>query len=285
MANSALKHGQYLDLAMSPDIETIGQLKAALAKKINIDAENIHFIYKDQPLDDRYKLWEHGIEHKGHLHFVHVNRDLLYSGHSHLDKLNFIVTTERHGVDSNGEKLEKVTIYSKIKSEQYPDLTFSSIRLSCESDPYKEGEDYGGFILYGWERSTSTKVVSQWTLNGKRCQSAYMVIQNTNSQKVQYMKHMGAPGKIHGAIYWNVFGRNENPDKAEGEGFAVRMMKNNHVENCWHSMVFNGHKDAYHEGKKEISVLGRVLVRNIIADWEKSGTRAIGKTYYVKDLH
>ena len=155
-------------------------------------------------------------------------------------------------------------------------ISFTSIRLSCESHPYVAGDPYAGFILYAYRKSGGD-AITDWRLNGKHCKSAYLVIQNTTSADVK--RYIGsAPGMIHGAVYWNVFGKGESPYLAVGEGFAFR--KGNEE---WNSGVFNANEgDGYHDNDRHISAAAVKCVTNIIWDWQKNSV--LGKTYRVKDL-
>ena len=86
-----------------------------------------------------------------------------------------------------------------------------------------------------------------------------------------------APGAVHGAVYWSVFGRGADPKRAVGEGFSWQ-----NGSYGWNSGVFNANDDAYHDGRREISHLARACVEKIMEDWMRNSS--IGKTYSVKDL-
>ena len=182
---------------------------------------------------------------------------------------------------ANTEKLsgDKIVVKSNSPEDwRFPNLEFSSIRLSCESHIYnKKEKNYAGFILYGWQRDGEGEVLTDWRLNGKHCKSAYLVIQGTDSDGVQRMIREGAPGQVHGAVYWNVFGKDANPCFAVGEGFSLI---GKHPK--WNSMTFNGNSDAYHDGKREISVAAQECVTKIMKDWKK--TSQVGKNYSVESL-
>ena len=170
------------------------------------------------------------------------------------------------------------TIYVESKKPGYPDLKFHTIRLSSESHPYNSEEnEYGGFILYGWNGGGGVK--DDWYLNGKHYKAAYLVIQGIHSPGVQRCKNSNPspPGKVHGAVYWNVFGMGADPRKAVGEGFSLRSGKYS-----WNSWTFNANSDAYHDGKKQMAVLTAKCVRKILDDWKQNS--ACGKSYRVNEL-
>lgn len=179
------------------------------------------------------------------------------------------VDTDEHG------KACAIKVISSRKCK-CPDIRFDTIRLSCESHVYGGGNKrYAGFILYAW-RDDNDDVNTEWRLGGTHCKSAYFVIQDTDSPDVK--RYIGkAPGVVHGAVYWNVFGKDAEPGRAVGEGFAYVKGK------CeWNSGVFNANHDAYHDSRRNISDLAKKCVSGIINDWRENSV--IGKTYKVKNL-
>ena len=274
MATTAIPHGKCIDLVLTNNVVTVGEVRKALSEKLQLDVNRIHIVHENNHnIPDGETIFSED----GKLHFVHINRQLLYGRHD--TKITLVMTTEPHVIDEDG-KVKAITIYSKV--EGHPDLTFETIRLSCKSHEYTPDADFAGFILYGWKPPNTEQVKTKWELGGKRCKSAYMVIQNTTSPDVK--RYMGmAPGMVHGAVYWNVFGKGEDPRQAEGEGFSVRNLKDSAINNPWNSGVFNANPGAYHGSKKQISVLGHVIVKYIINKWEKNSA-AIGSTYSVGDI-
>ena len=280
MATTGIPHGHYVDLVLSEKVVKVGDAKKELSETLKVNPDHIHIVYKDHhDMQDNDVIF-----HQGKLHFVHISREKLYGTQKHTDKtFFFVVTTAPHGVDENG-KVNEIKVYSNTKDINFPDLSFKTIRLSCETHRYDSNSNFAGFILYGWDSNPPNgPVKTKWELGGKRCQGAYMVIQSTSSKDVKHQIDAGADGKVHGAVYWNVFGE-EDPHRAEGEGFSVDVLKDSKINNPWNSGVFNAHPDKYHVGKREISTLGRVLVNHIIQTWEKNSTTAIGRTYSVADI-
>ena len=186
-----------------------------------------------------------------------------------------LVAVNAMAVTTSDGKVDTFRVISDQKPK-YPDLLFKTIRLSCESHPYSSSEKkYAGFVLYGW-RDENDHVLDDWRLNGKHCKSAYFVIQGTDSPSVkQYIGR--APGQVHGAVYWSVFGKDSKVNMAVGEGFAYI-----NGECKWNSLTFNANIDTYHDGKRGISDLAKTCVGAIIRDWKQ--TSQIGKTYSVKEL-
>ena len=159
----------------------------------------------------------------------------------------------------------------------FPVLSFQTIRLSCESHPYSSGRNYAGFILYGL-RESDGEVLEEWWLNGKHCKNAYLVIQDTGSEEVKRCIAAGAPGMVHGAVYWNVFGEGADVEKAVGEGFSLL-----NGTYKWNSYTFNDNRsDTYHDGQNVISSMMEECVRKILDDWRCNSS--LGKTYRVKEL-
>ena len=120
------------------------------------------------------------------------------------------------------------------------------------------------------------RVLQEWWLNGKHCKSAYLVIQDTDSEEV--VKYMNkAPGQVHGAVYWNVFGEGADVTKAVGEGFSLL-----NETYRWNSFTFNAGSGIYHDGQRKISSVAEVCVQKILDNWISNSS--LGKTYVVKEL-
>lgn len=179
-------------------------------------------------------------------------------------------------VPSNeGEEDEAILVVSAEK----PDITFETIYFSSHSHVFsREGaRRYAGFILYAWTDPHNGDVKDEWELNGIQCKSAYLVIQDTDSHSVKrYVKP--APGRVHGAVYWNVFGEGADVKMAVGEGFSIM-----NGELKWNSITFNANEDTYHDGQKKISNLAEKCVSKIINDWMEMDP-IVEKTYSVKEL-
>ena len=184
----------------------------------------------------------------------------------------------------NNEGVEDAIRVISNQKPGHPDITFNTICLSSESHAFSEKESrYAGFILYAWTDDNGV-VKDVWQLNGKHCKSAYFVIQGTDSPEVkQYRGSDKAPGQVHGAVYWNVFGEDEDVKKAVGEGFSFV-----DGEYKWNSTTFNANSDAYHDGIRKISHLAEKCVTRIVKDWKRISVRGQtswrGKTYSVKGL-
>lgn len=198
-----------------------------------------------------------------------------------LSRMHALAATAKPKEDADGN-INGIVIRSNLKS-QFRDLEFTTITLSLASHVYDPKKpNYAGFILYGYYSDTGT-VLDDWELNGIHCKSACLVVQNTDSPDVErYAKR--APGVVHGAIYWNMFGEGADTSRAIGEGFS--MMKGK----CgWNSGVFNAPSprrptNPYHNGMREISELGKICVGKILEDWMKLKKSELGKTYSVQEL-
>ena len=170
---------------------------------------------------------------------------------------------------------ESQSIVIRPSASGFPVLSFQTIRLSCESHPYSSGRSYAGFILYGLQ--SDGEVLEEWWLNGKHCKNAYLVIQDTDSEAVKRYMAAGAPGMVHGAVYWNVFGEGADVTKAIGEGFSLL-----NGAYKWNSYTFNANSDTYHDGQRVISSQMKECVGKILDDWRCNSS--LGKTYRVKEL-
>lgn len=142
-----------------------------------------------------------------------------------------------------------------------PEIPVTTLHLSCSSDVYGgPSKNYAGFVLYSHDGQTS------WTLNGRKCKSGYIVIQDTDSSGVR--KYLGAsPGVVHGAVYKNVFGEDIGA-RTVGEGFAVMggVIK-------WNSYTFNAHKDFYHDSRKGISQVAQENIERVLQVWMDAGIK------------
>ena len=104
------------------------------------------------------------------------------------------------------------------------EVLVETIHISCQSDMYQPGRDYGGVIIYQYNDK------SEWrTANNTHCKTGYIVIQDVKRWKTD------EPGVVHGAVYRNAFGESVNDAEVVGEGFAFR--RNGKFEMC--SGVFN----------------------------------------------
>ena len=260
--------GMCLTVSVS-DTDTVQHVKEKYAKHAGCSPEDIHITYSEIDLHhDHHHMQKHGIA-PGDLHLVSLGQGQHpITGE---DVVILAAVTTKHS-----PRVDCITVASHDKPT-HPDLVIQTIRLSCEShryDPSKE-HNYAGFILYAWENEHG-EVLEDWRLNGKHCKSAYLVIQGTDSPDVK--RYTGkAPGQVHGAVYWNVFGKGADVSKAVGEGFAIVNEKYK-----WNSLTFNAKGDAYHAKKREISALAQKCVKQIEDDWKR--TSPVGKTYSVEKL-
>ena len=181
---------------------------------------------------------------------------------------------------ANTEKENGYVVIKSLDPSLYPHLTIETILLSEESHAYEDGKNYAGFILYGLMSDEGVK--RKWSLNGKDCQSGYLVIQDTGTEEIKRHKREPAPGQVHGAVYWNVFGKGADVKKAIGEGFS--WFEGHFIGN---SYSFNAELETprpiYHDGQKEISDKMGECLQKILCDW-RSSPSCIGKTYNVKKI-
>ena len=145
-----------------------------------------------------------------------------------------------------------------------PQIPVTTLHLSCASDVYDgTSKNYAGFVLYSHNGQTS------WTLNGKKCKSGYIVIQDTDSSNVQRYRAAGSPGVVHGAVYRNVFGEDIGKSTV-GEGFAVM-----DGEMKWNSYTFNAPRDSvYHDHCKDISQVARDNIEKVLQEWKDAGMKS-----------
>ena len=154
-----------------------------------------------------------------------------------------------------------------------------TMHISCQSDAYQPGHKYGGVALYQYNGK------SDWrTANNTHCKSGYIVIQDTDSQKVKKWRS-SEPGVVHGAVYRNAFGESKRKADVVGEGFAIQYGK---FEIS--SGVFNNPQgSAFHDERRRMNEFSEHCVRKIVKYWKDAGPAfdwwSISKrTFEVKDL-
>ena len=267
--------GMCLTVTVS-DTDTVQHVKEKYAKHAGCSPEDIHITYCEIDLHNDDHLHKHGIS-PGDLHLVSLGQ-----GQHPITKRKVVILAA--ATTKHPERVDRIIVTSKDKPTN-PDLVVQTIRLSCEShryDPSKE-HNYAGFILYAWENDDGV-LLEDWRLNGKHCKSAYLVIQGTDSPDVR--RYIGkAPGQVHGAVYWNVFGEGADVSRAVGEGFSII-----NGEYQWTTGVFNARHDAYRGSRREISALAKKCVKQIVNDWKRTSQvgktcePCAGKTYSVEKL-
>ena len=158
----------------------------------------------------------------------------------------------------------------------YPDIPVTTLHLSCASDVYDgTSRSYAGVILYAHNGQT------EWTLNGKRCKTGYIVVQDPDTPAVKRYRGT-SEGVVHGAVYKNVFG--EDIGDTVGEGFSIM-----NGEFKWRSWTFNARTKHYHDGSKQISAVAKDCIFKILLVWMKIGKQQhclpCTRNYNVEDIY
>ena len=151
------------------------------------------------------------------------------------------------------------TFWVVPKSSGHPKIHVETLHLSCKSDVYVPGHNYGGIVLYSHNGQTD------WRLNGIHCKTGYIVILDTDSEKVKRSKAT-SQGVVHRAVYKCIFGEDPAPDTI-GEGFAYL-----DGEYRWSSWTFNGADTVYHDGRKRISEQAESCVGKVLTIWQQEGS-------------
>ena len=142
------------------------------------------------------------------------------------------------------------------------EVSIETINISHVSDTHRSGHNYGGVIIYQYNGKSEWK-----TANDTHCESAYIVIQDTDSHNVRRWMSK-EPGVVHGAVYRNAFGESVKGAEIVGEGFAVR---NGKFEMC--SGVFNNPSGSvFHDSRKRMHELSEHCVRKIVEYWKTAGS-------------
>jgi hypothetical protein len=159
-------------------------------------------------------------------------------------------------------------------------IEVNTMHISCKSDTYQPGHNYGGIIIYQYDGK------SEWrTANNTHCKSGYIVIQDTDSENVK--KLIGKePGQVHGAVYRNAFGESVNEAKVVGEGFAVRNGESKVEKFEINSGVLNNPKGSiHHDHRKRMHELSEHCVGKIVKYWKTAGPFWIRqRNFEVKEL-
>ena len=156
-----------------------------------------------------------------------------------------------------------------------PSFPVETIHISGKSDAYQgTGYCYAGVIIYSCDRKSKWK-----TANGTRCESGYLVIMDTSTEKVTKYQRQ-SPGLVHGAVYRSAFGEECTKRDVNAEGFSV--MNGKFKIN---SGVFNPAQDGYHDNKRSMHQLSAGCLEKVVRKWmEAADNFCEGRNYMVKDL-
>jgi hypothetical protein len=159
-------------------------------------------------------------------------------------------------------------------------INVCSMHISCKSDTYRPGRNYGGIIIYQYNGKLEWR-----TANNTHCKTGYIVIQDTDSENVKEWKSSEA-GVVHGAVYRNAFGESVNDANVVGEGFAIRNGEAKVEEFKVNSGVFNNPKESiHHDHRKRMHELSEHCVRKIVEYWKTAGPCWIRRrNFEVKEL-
>ncbi|CAB4036056.1 Hypothetical predicted protein, partial [Paramuricea clavata] len=150
-----------------------------------------------------------------------------------------------------------------------------TMHISCQSDTYQPGHNYGGVIIYQYDGKSDWK-----TANNTHCKTGYIVVQDADSDNVQTWISEES-GVVQRAVYRNAFGESAKDVEVVGESFAIlygQFEKNSHIFN-------NPHGSAFHEDRREMDKLSEHCVRKIVEYWKRVGSsRVEQRNFEVKEL-
>jgi hypothetical protein len=158
-------------------------------------------------------------------------------------------------------------------------ILVKTMHISCQSDIYQPGHNYGGVIIYQYNDK------AEWrTANNTHCKSGYIVIQDTDSENVkQWM--CKEPGVVHGAVYRNAFGESVNDAEVVGEGFAIRNDKLVETFEINSSVFNNPPGSVFHDDRRRMHELSEYCVRKIVEYWKTAGPCWVSqRNFEVKQL-
>ena len=149
-------------------------------------------------------------------------------------------------------------------NKMHVDIPFSkTIHISSKSDIFRgKASSYAGFIVYSRDGK------SRWeTANGTRCESGYLVIMETESEKIKMLRQQtGNQGEIHYAIYRSAFGEQCAAENLDAEGFFVI---NGAFEK--HPAVFRQVEEGFHGNKRHMRAMLASCIDKVVQYWMNAG--------------
>ena len=154
--------------------------------------------------------------------------------------------------------------------------TVDTIHISSKSDAFRGNpSSYAGLIIYSCDGK------SQWqTANGTLCTSGYLVIMDTESEKIR-MNHQQIPDCIHHAIYRIAFGEQCTERNLDAESFSV-------IDGVFeiNSGVLNPVEDGFNGSKRSAHSLPTQCIKKVVKYWMNAGEHfhLCCRDHDVKDL-
>ena len=154
-----------------------------------------------------------------------------------------------------------------------------TIRISSKSDPYLDDKykyNYGGIIIYAYKG----KGKEEW--RPIEDGMGYVVIMQTDSVKFKGLqtKWPNEPGKVHGIIFGEAFGKSCKEMNVVGEGFSIRSGR---FETT--SGVFNpSNGDVFHDESLNMHSVSAKCVEKVVEKWKEAGKNFKAQNYLVKSL-
>lgn len=151
-----------------------------------------------------------------------------------------------------------------------------TIHVSSKSDAFGGNtSSYAGLIIYSCDGR------SQWqTANGTLCTSGYLVIMDTEGEKIR-MNQQQSPARIHHAIYRIAFGEQCTERNLDAESFSV-------IDGMFeiNSGVFNPTEDGFNGSKRSAHSLLTQCIKKVVKYWMNAGERfhLCCRDHNVKDL-
>lgn len=153
-----------------------------------------------------------------------------------------------------------------------------TIRILSKSDPYLDDKNnkykYGGIIIYAYKGKKEWRPIEDGM--------GYVVIMQTDSKKFKGLRRKwpNEPGKVHGIIFGEAFGKSCKEMNVVGEGFSIMSGRFETI-----SGVFNpSHGDIFHDDSLKMHSVSADCVEKVVEEWKGAGRIFRGKNYSVKSL-
>ena len=228
---------------------TIGEVKAQFHKQEGIPTEQQKLVYSGKQLEDNRTVADYNIKANSTLYLILRLRGLAQCAF------------EEQETDDSKETKWVLKFNNAINSYE-----IDSFHVSCGSD-VKLTKNMIGIVLYLYDGK------QVWNLNGKRCQSGYIVLRSAdNINGIKIDTESGFRSTMHQKCYKSIFGREIDNNKVVGGGFAIQNGKLK-----YNSFTFNVTTD-FHDSQKAMSHQEMLCILKTITRWKQTKKQTMSVT-------